>query len=207
MLWARGVPVPAARGGSSPGTCGIIPAVPQVSPWRHWEHDAGASMCQDGDGSGPAAPGLGSEAGFWRNGWITRNPHQLRDCAVPGGSWMGVLGCQQGSGCWELCWAWRGMLGREPWGILGRKGYWRQREETEGAGWDTGNAGTGYWECRWRYWRWRGDTGGRGEDAGLMLDGMAGAGGACWGQGTARGAAGGTQDTLGVTGAPQLWKS
>lgn len=87
------------------------------------------------------------------------------------------------------------------------EGYWRQREETEGAGRDTGNAGTGYWECRWGYWRWRGDTGGRGEDAGLMLDGMRGAGGACWGQGTARGAAEGTWDTLGMTGAPQLWKS
>lgn len=134
----RGVPVPAARGGSSPGTCGIIPSMPKVSPWRHWERDAGASLCQDGDGSGPVAPGvapgLGSEAGFWGNGWIMRNSRQLRDSAVPGVSWMGVLECQQGWGAMEGAGSCAGHGGGCWGGLLGMQG-----QDTGNAGGDTGD--------------------------------------------------------------------
>lgn len=129
-----------------------------------------------------------------------RDPHQLWVCAVPGGSWEGVLESQQGDGVMEgvgrCAWRWSGLLGMEPWGMLGMEGSWRQREETEGAGRDTGNTGIEYQKCSWRYWKWKGSPGGTGRDSGLMWC----AGGACWRQETARGAVGGTWDTLGVIG-------
>lgn len=81
-------------------------------------------------------------------------------------------------------------------GAMGMEGSWRQREETEGAGRDTGNTGIEYQKCSWRYWKWKGSPGGTGRDSGLMWC----AGGACWRQETARGAVGGTWDTLGVIG-------